>query len=251
MVLGSNGHVINKDRDDDASITLAPDPYAVIRLDAVETHLPEHLVQLLVPHSTRLLETIDGLQQVADPVWTSLDKALRLLHVHLCIQVCIDEGTGDVHTFQQQVLNRSNGKNQADGIPFGSGGIGLSEVKTRALGVTLCHYPAFVTVNGAICILLDLEDPAGANCFATLRKPGEFPGTIVQERLNLLCCTVNPLVLVWSSHSLRKSAWLRGGHGGFHGMHGKSKIKCMGECNIITNTCMEDRLENLGTHRSF
>ena len=45
-------------RDNDASVTLTPNPDTVVRLDQREAHLFEYLVQLDVPHPSCLLQTI-------------------------------------------------------------------------------------------------------------------------------------------------------------------------------------------------
>ena len=109
LVLGSNGHIINKDRDDDASVILAPYPNAVVRLNASEAHLLEHLVQLQVPHPARLLQAIDGLQQLAHPLRSTLETTLRLLHVNLSIKITIVVGRGYVNALLLKVLQCSNG----------------------------------------------------------------------------------------------------------------------------------------------
>ena len=84
--------VVDEDRDDDAYTIAQVDPDTVLTDEARKSELQEHLVQLLVPATTSLLEAVESLAKAPHPLWRLLLKPLWLLHVHLLLQLAVEVG---------------------------------------------------------------------------------------------------------------------------------------------------------------
>ena len=95
--LPCNGDIVDKDRDDDAHSILQIDPDTVLADETGEAKLGEHLVELLMPATTGLLEAIERLAKSPHPLRRLLLKALRLAHVHLLLQLTVEVGREDVN----------------------------------------------------------------------------------------------------------------------------------------------------------
>ena len=120
-------------------------------------------MKLLVPDLPCLLETIEGLLQSADILWSTNLKFFQLLHIDLLLQLAIKICMRDVQGAKFEVLKGSNGKDDPDGGVSDSGSKYLLEVKARALRVALGDHPGLVAVQGAISIGLHLHEPSRAN----------------------------------------------------------------------------------------
>ena len=84
--------VVDEDRDDDTYTVAQVDPDTVLTDEARKSELQEHLVQLLVPATTSLLEAVESLAKAPHPLWRLLLKPLWLLHVHLLLQLAVEVG---------------------------------------------------------------------------------------------------------------------------------------------------------------
>ena len=96
----------------------------------------------------------------------------------------------DVHRAKLQVLQCCNAQNSVNGGIANSGGKGLLEVKARLLRLAFGNHPALVAIQGAISIMLDLQEPSGANCMLSRRESDNLPGAIHSMSLHLFltCC---------------------------------------------------------------
>ena len=131
--LGSNGDIVHKHGDDDTHSVSKVDPDTVLADKSVEAELREHLVQLLVPAATGLLEAVERLAQTPHPLGGLLLKAFGLLHVDLLLELAVEVGRGDVHRLELEVLERSKGKDGLNGGPLGCRGKCLVVVEARTL----------------------------------------------------------------------------------------------------------------------
>jgi hypothetical protein len=164
----------------------------MVGLDATEAHGSEDSMKGSVPNSTSLLEAIERLYEPANIFWSTHLKSFRLLHVDLLFQNAIEISMRDVYRAKLQVLLQCcNAQNGANGGIANSGSKGLLEVKARLLRIAFGDDPALVTVQGAISIVLDLQEPSGANCTLPRREFDDLPSAIqsVSLHLFLTCCT--------------------------------------------------------------
>ena len=65
--------------------------------ESLKTQLVEHLIELLMPASSSLLQAIEGLVKAPNPFASHLLEALRLGHVLLLLELAIEVGRGDVN----------------------------------------------------------------------------------------------------------------------------------------------------------
>jgi hypothetical protein len=94
---GCKSDVVNVDGDNDPNLTIGVDVDRAIRFNAFESQLSQDRVELLVPLTCRLLESIQGFDKSTYAIGTTNVEALRLLHVDLLIKITIGEGRRDVH----------------------------------------------------------------------------------------------------------------------------------------------------------
>ena len=98
--VAGNCDIIDKDRDNDAHSISQIDPDTVLADETGEAKLGEHLVELLMPAATSLLQPIERFAKPPDPLRGLLLKTLRLLHVDFLLELTIEVGRGDVHRLE-------------------------------------------------------------------------------------------------------------------------------------------------------
>ena len=88
----SHCHVIHIDRDDNSARIALEHPDAVVTTNQLEFHRCEHLIQLLVPLVTSLLEPIQRSVQLEEGAMSKTRfKTLWMLHVDFMIQLSIQK----------------------------------------------------------------------------------------------------------------------------------------------------------------
>jgi len=80
-----------QDRNDDFDIVFLVDPDAVVTPDFGEPYLLKNIVQLLVPNTWGLMQTIKSLEKLEEIIIGSLVKSFWLLHIDFLLQVTIQE----------------------------------------------------------------------------------------------------------------------------------------------------------------
>ena len=93
-----NSDVVDENRNDDVHPISEIDPDTVLTDKVRKSKFCQDLVELLVPASTHLLETVQRLQKSPDPLGQFFFKPLRLLHVDLLLQLAIEVGRGNIST---------------------------------------------------------------------------------------------------------------------------------------------------------
>ena len=111
-------------------------------------------MQLLIPNSSSLLQTVQRLPQTQDIARVAKVIALWLLHVDLLFECAIDKGMRDVDREKMEVLNGRESEHSAYGGHPDSRSEGLSVIEARALTEALCNQTAFVSLNGTVRIEL-------------------------------------------------------------------------------------------------
>ena len=89
LVLACNGDVINEYRDNEAHTITQVHPDTVLAGEAFKAQLVEHLVELLMPAATGLLEAVESLAKAPHPLRSLLLAAVGLRTVTMaCVKLC-------------------------------------------------------------------------------------------------------------------------------------------------------------------
>jgi hypothetical protein len=77
-----------------------------------------------------------------------------------------------------------------------NGGKGFLKVKARLLRVAFGDNPVLVAIQEAISIVLDLQEPSGANCTLSRTEFDNLPGAIQPANLHLFLTCYTPQICV-------------------------------------------------------
>jgi hypothetical protein len=90
--------VVDVDANEQDKVPTAPLVHRCLMSALLEAHVLERSIQHGVPGVRSLPQTIEGLAEAVDLSFSSGDgEARRLLHVHLLLEVVIEEGGFDIH----------------------------------------------------------------------------------------------------------------------------------------------------------
>ena len=112
------------------------------------------------PRLWRLLESIQGLAQEADIIGMSfVDEAGGLLIVHCLREIAVEKGVLDVELVNWPVASSCQVQDGADGRLLYNQRECLVEVEAGALREASDHPASLAALQGAVGIVLVLEDP--------------------------------------------------------------------------------------------
>ena len=84
---------------------------------------------------------------------------IGFVHVDILIERAIEECSFDVNLLQLPVINGSECKESAEGLPICGGHKGESKILARDLGESFDDKPGFEVSDPEILVTLDMEDP--------------------------------------------------------------------------------------------
>src|SRR5688572_9335658 len=142
--LGSNGEVININRDDDLDVIPGVEEDGGVRLEAFEAQRLKTTTKLLHPRPRPLLEAIERLVKQTHLVSSPLMESFRLHHVELLIQFTIGECRGDVQRAQMEAFSSRKSQDEPESSRAESGCKHFSEVNTRTLCTALDNQASLV-----------------------------------------------------------------------------------------------------------
>ena len=137
---------------------------------------------------------LEKISKFCKPLPRSLFRyAFRHLHVHLLIQVSMQESIVDIHLKNMPMSVSCQGKNDPDGSHFHYRGKCFCEINAFTLSITSDNQPCFISLNGAISLKLNFVHP--------LTTDSLFPGgrsTSVQVLLACKACISDSMALTQS-----------------------------------------------------
>jgi len=143
--------------------------------------------EALVPRPRGLLESIQGLLQQADMIWRSwVDKTRRLLAVDRLLQMAMKKSI--LHVELMDGPGARDGEAEDDPYRgwFDNWTEGLVVVDAVLLQEPANNPPGLVSSEGAIGVVLVLEDPLAGDDISMRRSRNKPPGVVVDERLVLV-----------------------------------------------------------------
>ena len=141
---------------------------------------------VLVPRPGRLLESVQGLLQDTDVIGCRrVDETGRLLAVDSLIQVAMKKGVLHVQLMNGPRSGGGDAEDDADGGRLDNRAESLVVVDAVLLRETTNDPPGFMTGEGAISMILVLEDPLAGDNISPRWSRYEAPGAIIHERLVL------------------------------------------------------------------
>jgi hypothetical protein len=103
-----------------------------------EAERDEAVVQLRIPCPWSLAEPVQRLVEAQHlPLRSGLDESRGLRHVHLFLELSVEEGGLDVEMVHRPGLLRGDGEEEPDGIEPGDGGKDFLEVNSLSLHIAL------------------------------------------------------------------------------------------------------------------
>ena len=160
----SNGAVINMDGKNDDSSSHPSIEDSMVIFSTFEPKFDKCLAERLVPSSSSLLKTINGLPKLGDKMTRIEACEVRWkLHEDLFVKISIEECAVEIEDFNGPIFTSSHGEDHMEAGESGNKCKGLSVVNTIDLGETTSNKTGFVLGDLALGVLLDLEDPLAAN----------------------------------------------------------------------------------------
>jgi len=137
--------------------------------------------EALVPRPRGLLEAIQGLLQQADMIWRSwVDKTRRLLAVDRLLQMAMKKSIFHVELMDGEAEDdpyRRRFDNRTEGLVI---------VDVVLLREPANNPPGLVSSEGAVGVVLVLEDPLAGDDISMRWSRNKPPGVVVDERLVLV-----------------------------------------------------------------
>ena len=124
------------------------------------------------------LQSIDGPQKLAHLRLIYGCEPFRLHHIHLLIQLIIQENCSDIHLSEFIVQVCSQSKHNPNGLEYCHRKKYLIIVNTIMLTISLGNQMGFIGLHLPICALLPFEDPFAPNGFYPLRRINQCPHTV-------------------------------------------------------------------------
>jgi hypothetical protein len=153
----------------------------------LEAHLLERAVQLGVPGPRRLPQPVQGLAQPENlALLPEDDEAEGLPHIHLLLEVAVEESGLDIQVMDTSPLLGSEREENADGLNASHGRECVIIVDPLLLDETACDEPRIVLDHLPGLILLELEHPLQSDRAVASRQVDELPHTVVLYGVDLL-----------------------------------------------------------------
>ncbi len=121
-------------------------------------------IDSLVPRVGCLFETVEAFQQAADVVGMVVgDKSFGLCNVDFFSEMCMEEGSINIHLVDFQVEGSSKGQQETQILEADDKGKDLIIVNAMNLREAFGYLVCFVVLDRSISSGLDLVEPAGVN----------------------------------------------------------------------------------------
>jgi hypothetical protein len=177
-VIVSDDKVINIYRNNQ-SVSISMDYIqVVIRFTMFETKSKKENVNLSIPSSRRLLQTIKRLIDLTNRV-RICHKTRRLLHENLFRQVSVKKSIIHIHLMDLPSKSSSKRKNHLNKVHLRNRGKGISVFDAFLLRKSIHNQARFMTLNNTFKGKFGPVDPSTLHNILFLRSGNKFPSVIL------------------------------------------------------------------------
>jgi hypothetical protein len=147
---------------------------------AHETEFQEAITETRVPGTGSLFEAIECLVKFANMVRKRrMNKAGRLSYVHIFKESSMQEGILNINLEDWPSRGDGKGENTVNGGGLNYGAVSFIKVNTGLLVETFGDKVSFVTINGAVSFVVEVEDPFATNNVHVRGWRNYSPGVVV------------------------------------------------------------------------
>ena len=136
--------------------------------------------ETLKPCSRGLLESIDGLMELADIMWMrGVNIPLGLCHIHFFLESAMQESIFNIKLPKGPVVGYCQRKNESHSGRLDHWTESFSIVYSLLLMKAFGYKPGFVSSYSAITMMFQLEDPFAAYHILMRRRKHKRPGSLL------------------------------------------------------------------------
>lgn len=117
----------------------------------------------------------------------------RWKHIDFFMEVAVQEGIVHIHLMQGPIADSSNSKETTNSDELSNRGKGFGVIDALTLGVALGNQAGFVSFNGTIRLVFNLENSLTADRTMTSRQGSERPGVVLLQSCDFRIHSGNPL----------------------------------------------------------